>query len=99
MTTDISFVNFENSTVGGTDWTCFYTKKSKKTFYFDSYGRQLDKFLPNQLPKPITYHDQKIQDINSRLCGTYCFHFFLSNVKNGLIQKCLKNVPCFMKCR
>ena len=70
------FVNIDNGSQGGTHWTCFYIKVNK-SHYFDSFGGQPDKFLLNQLPKPITYHNYyKIQDINSKLCGSYCLYFF-----------------------
>ena len=64
---DKGFVNIDNGNMGGTHWTCFIIKENK-SFYFDSFGGQLDKFLLNQLPKPILYHNYKIQDIYSR-CG------------------------------
>ena len=72
---DKGFVNIDNGSQGGTNWTCFIVKDSK-SFYFDSFGVSPDKFLLNQLPKPITYHNYKIQDINSKLCGSYCLYFF-----------------------
>ena len=72
---DKRFVNIDNGSQGGTHWTCFYIKDNK-SFYFDSFGGQPDKFLLNQLPKPIIYHNYKIQDINSKLCGSYCLYFF-----------------------
>ena len=40
-------------------WTCFFIK-DKKSYYFDSFGGSPDKFLLNQLPKPIIYHNFKI---------------------------------------
>ena len=61
--------------MGGTHWCAFYVKNNK-SFYFDSFGFQPDKFLLKQLPKPIKYHNYKIQDINSKLCGSYCLYFF-----------------------
>ena len=72
---DKGFVNIDNGYQGGTHWTCFIVKDNK-SYYFDSFGGQPDKFLLNQLPKPIIYHNYKIQDINSRLCGSYCLYFF-----------------------
>ena len=72
---DKGFVNIDNGIMGGTHWTCFIVKDNK-SFYFDSFGGQPDKFLIKQLPKPIIYHNYKIQDINSRLCGSYCLYFF-----------------------
>ena len=72
---DRGFVNIDNGYQGGTHWTCFYIK-DKKSYYFDSFGVQPDKFLLKQLPKPIIYHNYKIQDINSELCGSYCLYFF-----------------------
>ena len=72
---DKGFVNIDNVSQGGTQWTCFYIK-DKKLYYSDSSGGQLDKFLLNQLPKPIICHNYKIQDINSKLCGSYCLYFF-----------------------
>ena len=67
--------NIDNGSMGGSYWTYFIIKDNK-SFYFDSFGGQLDKFLVNQLPKPIIYHKYKIQDINSRLCDSYCLNFF-----------------------
>ena len=72
--TDRGFVNIDNGSMGGSHWTCFILKDNK-SFYFDSFGGQPDKYLLIQLPKPITYHDYKIQDIISRICGSYCLYF------------------------
>ena len=47
-----------------------------KSYYFDSFGGQPDNFLLNQLPKPILYHNYKIQDRSSKLCGSFCLYFF-----------------------
>ena len=73
--TDKRFVNIDNGSMGGSDWTCFIVKDSK-SYHLDSFGGQPDKVILNQLPKPILYHNYKIQDINSRLCGPYCLYFF-----------------------
>ena len=75
---DRVFLNIDNGTVGGTHWCNVYVKNNK-SFYFDSFGVQLDKFFLNQLPKPIIYQNYKKQDINSKLCGSYCLFFFLFN--------------------
>ena len=75
---DKGFVNIDNGSMGGSHWTCF-TVKDNKSYYFDSFGGQPDKFLLKQLPKPLIYHNYKIQDINSKLCGSYCLYFFLFN--------------------
>ena len=72
---DRGFVNIDNGSQGGSHWTCFIVKDNK-SYYFDSFGRAPDQFLLNQLPKPILYHNYKIQDINSKLCGSYCLYFF-----------------------
>ena len=72
---DRGFVNIDNGSQQGTHWTAFYVK-NKKTYYYDSFGGSPDKFLLNQLPKPIIYHNYKIQDINSKICGSYCLYFF-----------------------
>ena len=72
---DKGFVNIDDGSQGGTHWTAFYIKDNK-SFYFDTFGGAPDKFLLNQLPKPIIYHKYKIQDINSHLCGNYCLYFF-----------------------
>ena len=66
---DKTFVNIDNGAQGGTHRTCFITKDNKD-YYFDSFGVQPDKFLLNQLPKPIIYHSYKIQAINSEFCGS-----------------------------
>ena len=72
---DRGFVNIDNGTMGGSHWVAFIVKVNK-SFYFDSFGGQPDQFLLKQLPKPIIYHNYKIQDINSKLCGSYCLYFF-----------------------
>ena len=54
----------------------FFYIKDNNSYYFDSFGGPLDKLLPNQLPKPKTYHHYKIQGRNSKLCGSYCSYFF-----------------------
>ena len=68
---DKGFVNIDNGSMGGSHWTCFKLKYNE-SYYFDSFGGQPDKFLLNQLPKPIIYHNHKIQHIDSKLCGSYC---------------------------
>ena len=72
--TDKGFANTDNGSQGGTHWTCLYIKDNK-SYYFDSFGGAPDKFLLNQLPKPVIYHNCKIQDINSKLSGSYCLYF------------------------
>ena len=72
---DKRFVNIDNGSRGGTHWTCFIVKDNE-SFYFDSFGGQPDEFLLKQLQKPVIYHNYKIQDKNSKLCGSYCFYFF-----------------------
>ena len=74
--TDRGFVSLDNGSMGGSHWTCFIVKDNK-SFYFDSFGGQPDKFVLIHLPKPIAYHNYKIQDTNSTLCGSYCFFFYL----------------------
>ena len=66
MTTNEGFVNVDNGSQGGTHWCCLIMKDNN-SFYYDSIGGQPDKFLLNQLPKPIIYHNYKIQNINSKL--------------------------------
>ena len=61
---DEGFVNVDNGSMGGLHWTCFIVKDNK-SFYFDSFGSQAILFPLKQLPKPIIYHNFKIQNINS----------------------------------
>ena len=61
--------------MGGTHWTCFIVEDNQ-SYYYDSFGGNPDNLLLNQLPKPNLYHKYNIQDINSRLCGSYCLYFF-----------------------
>ena len=72
---DKGFVNIDDGSQNGTHWTCFIVK-GNKSYYFDSFGGPPDKFLLNQLHKPIIYYNYKIQDINSKLCGSFCLYFF-----------------------
>ena len=54
--TDKRFVNDDKGSMGGTHWTCLF-EKDNKSFYFDSFGGEPDRFLLNQLSKPIYYHN------------------------------------------
>ena len=72
---DKGFGNIDNGSMGGSHWTCFIVKDNK-SYYFDSFGGQPDKFLRNQLLKPIIHHNYKIQDLNYKLCGSFCLCFF-----------------------
>ena len=72
---DRGFVNIGDYQNGGSHWCAFYIKDNK-SYYFDSLGGSPDKFLLKQLPKPIIYHNYKIQNINSKLSGSYCLYFF-----------------------
>ena len=67
--TNKGFVNMDDASMNGSHWTCFYTKDNK-SYYFDSFGGQPDKFLLNHIPKPIIYQSFKKQDIFSKLCGS-----------------------------
>ena len=68
------FVNIDNGSQGGNHWTSFILKDNNSC-YSDSFGGQPDNFSQNQLPKPLIYHNLKIQDMNSKLCGSYCLYF------------------------
>ena len=74
MYSDKCFVFIDNGSMGGTHWICFIVKDNKSV-YFDSFGGQQYKFQLYQLPKTIIYHNYKIQDIHSKLCGSYCLYF------------------------
>ena len=71
---DKRLVNIDNGSLGGTPWVCLIVKD--KSFYFDSFGGQPDKNLLKQIPKPKIYRNYKIQDINLKLCGSFCLYFF-----------------------
>ena len=86
---DKGFVNIDNGPQGDTYCTCFIVQYNK-TYYFDSFGVQPDKFLLNQLSKPIIYHNYKIQDIYSKLCGSYCLYFFFLTERMNYYDTILK---------
>ena len=86
---DRSFINIDDGSQGGTHWTCFIVKDNKSLF-FDSFGGAPDKFLLNQLPKPIINHIYKIQYINSKLCGSFCLYFFYLNERMNYFDAILK---------
>ena len=86
---DKGFVNIDNGAKGGTHWLCFIIKDNK-SFYFGSFGGQPDEFLLQQLPKPIIYHNYKIQDISSQLFGSYCLYFFYSIERMNYYDTILK---------
>ena len=86
---DKGFINIDNGSMGGTHWTCFIVKNNK-SYYLDSFGGQPDKFLLKQLPKPIIYHNYKIQDMKSKSCGSYCLYFFYLTERMNYYDTILK---------
>ena len=75
MYSNKGFLNTDKRSQGDNHWVCFIVKDNF-SYYFHSFGVQPDKFLLQQLSKPITYHNCTIQDINSKLCGSYSLYFF-----------------------
>ena len=75
ISSDKRLISIDNGGMGGTHWICFYIK-GNKSFYFDGFGGALDKFLLNQIPKPVIYRNFQIQDKYNGLCGSYCLYFF-----------------------
>ena len=75
---DKGFVNIVNRSRGGSHWCVFYVKNNK-SFYFDSFGGAPDKFLLNQLPKPMIYHNSKNSRYKFSIMWLILFVFFLSN--------------------
>ena len=73
---DKGFVNIDNGSQGGTHFTCFIVKDNK-SYYFDSFGGAPDKFLLNHLPKPIIYHNYKIQDKKIKIMWKLLLILFL----------------------
>ena len=63
LTSDKGPKKFDYGRRCGTHWTSFYIK-GNKLFYFDSFGGKPDEFFLQHLPKPITFHNYKIQNIN-----------------------------------
>ena len=88
---DKGFVNIDVGSQGGSHWICFI-KKDNKSFYFDSFGVQPNKFPLKKIAKPIKYHNYKIQDINSKVCGSYCLYFFYLIERMSFYDKILKLV-------
>ena len=75
---DKAFVSNDIDFQGGTLWTCFIVNDNE-SLYHDSFGGQPDKFLLNQLPKPLIIHNWRHQDVNSKLCVSSCFCFYYLN--------------------
>ena len=79
---DKGLVNIDNGYRGGTHWVGFKLEDNK-SYYFDRFGGQPEKFLLKQSPKPIIYHNYKIQYINFKFCGSYGLYlFFLIETMN-----------------
>ena len=96
INSDKGFVSKDNCRLGRTHWCAFYVK-SIKSFYFDSFRGQPDKFVLNQLPKPIKHHNYKIQDMNSKLWGSYCLYFFYLIERMNYYDVFFKNVFWLIK--
>ena len=56
ISSDKMFLNIDNGSMGGSHWTYFMVKDNK-SYYFDSFGDQPEKFLLKQLHKPAKDHN------------------------------------------
>ena len=54
---DKAFINIDYGSMGGGSHWCAFHIKDTESYYFDSFGGQPDRFLLNQSPKPIIYHN------------------------------------------
>ena len=79
--------NIDNGSQEGTHWVAF-----KGSSYFDSFGGPPDQWLIKQLPKPIIYHNYIIQDIYSKMCGTYCLYFLYLLENNVNYEDAVLNI-------
>ena len=79
--------NIDDGSQGGTHWVAFYNSK-----YFDSFGGSPDQWLIKQLPKSIIYHNYIIQDIYSKMCGTYCLYFLYLLENNVNYEDAVLNI-------
>ena len=79
--------NIDNGSQGGTHWVAF-----EGSSYFDSFGGPPDQWLIKQLPKPIIYHNYIIQDIYSKMCGTYCLYFLYLLENNVNYEDAVLNI-------
>ena len=95
---DKGFVIIDNGSMGGSHW-CSFIINDNKSYYLDSFGGDPDMFLLKQLPKPMIYHNYKIQDIYSKLCGSYCLYFFYLIEKMNYCDTILKMYFNGLKCR
>ena len=77
---DRGFAKIDIGLMVGHLWTCVI-KKDNKSFYFDYFGTHSEKFISQQLQKPINYHNFKNRDLKSKLYKKYCFYFFYKNEK------------------
>ena len=66
--------------------------KKKTNFKFDSFAGKPDKFLLNQLPKPIKYQKKRNSGYKFKIKLLILLIFFLFNRKNKLSRCFLKNV-------
>ena len=78
INSDKGFGKKDNGSQGGSHWTCFIVKDNK-SYYFDSFGGQPDKFLLEQFSKPIIYHNYLIQDISFSIMWLMLFIIFPFN--------------------
>ena len=79
--------NIDDGSQGGTHWVAF-----EGSSYFDSFGGPPDQWLIKQLPKPIIYHNYIIQDIYSKMCGTYCLYFLYLLENNVNYEDAVLNI-------
>ena len=86
---DKGFVFKDNGSQCGTHRTCCIVK-DKKSYHFDSFGANPDKFLLKQLPKPIINPNYKIQEFISLICGSYRLHIFYLIEKMNYFDAILK---------
>ena len=67
-------INIGSSGTPGYHWTVIYNLKGR-CFFFDSYGRSMDKYFPFFNIPNIKSNPHRLQSSSSAVCGHMCLHY------------------------
>ena len=104
----IIIANTDPSTKSGSHWILFYFDNNGNVEYFDSLGKTLTdyhkyflKFIKNNCKYYYRVVKNRIQPVNTTLCGHYCLYYAYSRcVEKTNKEQIINNMPSadWIKC-
>lgn len=86
---ECGIINLDDSQGSGTHW-CFWFKRGRVKYYFDSFGLQPPNEIVQYLKTGILYSTDRLQQDGTAICGHLCI-YVLNRLSRGEDMKLIIN--------